>query len=702
MTGGDGGRVVVFDGDRFLVADPHGDAEARADGLYVADVRVLSRWRLTVDGRVPDLLGGGEDGDPSRWTVYSHLAEGRHGGPGVSVRRRLRVSRAGLRDTVTLTNHGPAPRRVAVRFEGDADFADLLEVRRRELGGDLLFAADLPPVQTVREAEAGTIRLAGRTADGAWSRAVQVSFAPAATPDASGATVALDLPARGTGTVEARVLPVDDRVGSSGGTGPDTALARAATDADDRRARWYRSMPVLETPWTPLARSYHRALADLAALRVPAPGADDPDELVPAAGLPWFMAVFGRDALLTCLLGPVLGPGPARATLRCLARLQAVADDPARDAEPGRIVHEHRVGKVAALGGGLPSYGTVDATPLFVLLAAEHRRWTGEDTLARELEPHLRAAMAWIDGPADRTGRGYVEFARRSPHGLEVQSWKDSRGSMRFADGTRADPPLAVCEVQGYAYAARLGLAAIAREVWADPGYADRLERDAHDLRARFDRDFWIDTPGGGHYALALDGAGRQVDALTSDLGHLLWTGIAAQRRVDRLAAVLLAPELFSGWGVRTMGTAELGHDPAGYHVGAVWPHDTALACAGLARHGRVEEAAVLLRALVDTADRFGGRPPEVLAGYARADTGFPVPTPSSCSPQAWAAVAPIGALTAVLGLAPDPRSGKLTARAAVPADLDLVLRGVPALGTRWDVVASDGRVGVAPAGHLM
>lgn len=697
MTGAQRAQVVVFAGDRFLVADARGDAAAGSDGLYAADVRVLSGWRLTVDGREPDLLGGGEDGDPSRWTVHGHLTEGRHAGPGVSVRRRLRVSRAGLRDTVTLTNHGPAPRRVVVRFDCDADFADLLEVRRREVGGDLLFAADLPPVRTVREVAAGTLRLVGRTADGAWSRAVEVSFAPAATVDAAGAAVAMELPAQGSGTVEARVLPLDDRVGGSGRADPDAALAREEVDADHRRAAWYRSVPVLETPWTPLARAYDRALADLAALRLPAPGAHDPDELLPAAGLPWFMAVFGRDALLTCLLGPVLGPGPARATLRGLAQLQAEADDPARDAEPGRIVHEHRAGRVAALGGGLPSYATVDATPLFVLLAAEHRRWTGEDSLARELEPRLRAAMAWIEGPADRTGRGYVEFERRSPHGLEVQSWKDSPGSMRFADGTRAEPPLAVCEVQGYAYAARLGLAEIAREVWADPGYADRLERDARDLRTRFDRDFWVDTPGGGHYALALDGAGRRVDALTSDLGHLLWTGIAARQRVDRLAELLLAPELFSGWGVRTMGTAEGGHDPAGYHLGAVWPHDTALACAGLARHARVEEAAVLLRALVDLADRFGGRPPEVLAGYARADTGFPVPAPSSCSPQAWAAVAPIGALTAVLGLAPDPRSGTLTGRAAVPADLNMALRGVPALGARWDVVASDGRVGVTP-----
>jgi glycogen debranching enzyme len=416
---------------------------------------------------------------------------------------------------------------------------------------------------------------------------------------------------------------------------------------------------------------------------------------VPAAGLPWFMTVFGRDTLITCLQTLPLGQRPARAALCALAAVQSTVDDPGRDAEPGKIVHELRAGKVARLARTLPYYGSVDATPLFVLLAAETWRWTGDDALLHELEPALRAALGWMEGPADLSGRGYLEFHRRSPTGLEVQTWKDSFNSMLFADGRRALSPIAGCEVQGYGYAARLGLADVARAVWADGVLADRLERDAAELKARFHRDFWVDTPAGGHYALALDADGARVDSLTSNIGHLLWTGIAADSAVDRTVAALLSPELFSGWGIRTMSTADAGYHPVEYHDGTVWPHDTSLVALGLARAGRYAEAGVLLRALVEAAESLDWRLPEVLAGFDRAETGFPLVYPTTCSPQAWAAAAPVAALAAVLGLAPDRAAGALTARGAPPPDLDLVLAGVPALGRLWTVTARAGAVTV-------
>jgi glycogen debranching enzyme len=315
----------------------------------------------------------------------------------------------------------------------------------------------------------------------------------------------------------------------------------------------------------------------------------------------------------------------------------------------------------------------------------------------RELEPNLRAALGWLEGPADLTGRGYVEFRRRAPRGIENQSWKDSYNSMLFADGRRAAAPLAVCEVQGYAYAARLGLAEIARAVWGDESLAARLEGDAAALKERFDRDFWVDTPDGGHYALALDAEGRQVDSLTSDIGHLLWTGIAADHRIERTAAALLAPDLFSGWGVRTMSTTAQGYNPVEYHNGTVWPHDTSIACMGLARYGRRDEAARLLGGLLEAAAHFDWRLPEVLAGFPREDTRFPVLYPTSCSPQAWAAAAPVAAMVAVLGLAPDPVTGTLTAVDRVPADLDLVLSGIPAFGRRWTARIEHGSVDLRP-----
>ena len=689
--------MIVLDGNRFLVGDGWGDAGSGSEGLYADDVRVLRRWELTVDGVRPQVLGAGPDGAHCGGQVFGRV-------PGIGLRRRMRVSRAGLRDTLTLTGSGS----VRVRWAFEADFLDLLEVRARELGKPVLFAAAVPPVSLRREWAGGVHRLSAGA--GGWAAGVTVSVLPAGIAADDSVTVTIELspgvPVTVTATVVLDPVPAapepagrgsagdvasaDDRDPAGGGA---AVLAVAEEAADRELERWRAGVPALRTPWAGLAATYDKSVGDLAALRMPGPGG----AVLPAAGLPWFLAVFGRDTILTCLLTLALGQDPARAALRALASLQSTVDDPGRDAEPGKIPHEVRVGKLAALGDGLPYYGSVDSTPLYVLLAAETWRWTGDDDLARELEPTLRAAMAWVDGPADLTGRGYVEFLRRSPHGLDVQSWKDSPGSMLFADGTRAAAPLAVCEVQGYAYAARLGLAGIARAVWGDGAYADRLEEDAAALRARFERDFWVRTAAGGHYALALDAAGRRVDSLTSDIGHLLWTGIAGGARADRTADALLGPELFSGWGVRTMGTGAGGYDPVEYHDGTVWPHDTALAGLGLAAHGRRDGAAVLLRGLVDAAGPLGWRLPEVLTGHPRAETGFPVVYPTSCSPQAWASAAPVGLLAAVLGLRPDRPAGRLAAAASVPVDLDLTLTGIPALGRRWTVTAHAGLTTVTP-----
>jgi glycogen debranching enzyme len=662
--------VVVLDGNRFYVADPAGDAGSGHEGLYADDTRVLRVWRLTIDGQRPTVFGGGQDGAPYCWSVYGRAA-------GVGVRRQFRVSQAGLRETLSVTNSTTAGRQVVIRYAADADFLDLFEVKQQELHKQVLFVSAVPDTTVVRSTVDGAIRLTATA--GSWRAGVEVAVTPPGEHTEDGFTVTADVAPRSTRTLEALVTLL--------GAQP---LEQAEADAEQRLADWRRTVPVLTSPSSPLVQTYRKSTSDLAALRM-----STADGGVPAAGLPWFMTIFGRDSLITCLLSLGLTQDLARSTLRTFAALQSTVDDPARDALPGKIAHELRFGKLAALGTGLPYYGSADATPLYLMLAAETWRWTSDDELARELEPALRAAMSWIEGPADLTGRGYVEFQRRSEHGLAVQTWKDSPiTSMRFADGSPASAPLAVCEVQGYAYAGRLGLAEIARGVWHDEPYADRLERDAAALRQRFDRDFWVETPAGGHYALALDGVGRRVDSLTSDIGHLLWTGIAADDHAERTADTLLGQELFSGWGVRTMSPADLGYDPIGYYIGTVWPHDTAVACAGLARIGR-PDAAVLLRALLDAASHLDWRLPEALAGLARAETGFPLVYPDSSSPQAWAAAATIGALAAVLGLRPDRAAGRLTAGAAVPDDLDLTLRGVPALGRHWNVRAAGGAVDV-------
>ena len=315
-------------------------------------------------------------------------------------------------------------------------------------------------------------------------------------------------------------------------------------------------------------------------MRVP----EVPDGHLLAAGTPWFMTVFGRDTLISSLQTLLLGPDLAAGTLRVLAATQATADDPERDAEPGKIVHELRRGK-AALAWTDRYYGTVDATPLFLVLLSEVWRWTDDPTLPLELEDAARRALAWIDGPADLDGDGFVEYDRRSSHGIRNQTWKDSEDSMAFHDGTLALPPIAPVEVQGYVYDAKLRIAEIARELWRDEALAERLEREAAELRRRFDEAFWLEER--GFYALGLDREKRPIDSLTSNLGHLLWSGIVPEHRRETIAGLLMGDALWSGWGIRTMAAGEGAYNPLVYHDGTVWPHDNSLVAWGLAQSGR-------------------------------------------------------------------------------------------------------------------
>src|SRR5919201_6052751 len=411
--------------------------------------------------------------------------------------------------------------------------------------------------------------------------------------------------------------------------------------------------PQLETEWDPLEHIYERSLIDLAALRFET--TLFPGQPMPAAGLPWFMTVFGRDSLLTSFQALPFTPELAETTLRVLARYQAVELDDFRDAEPGKILHEIRFGELTHFDERphSPYYGTADATPLFLVLLDEYERWTGDAELVRELEPIARAALRWIDEHGDRDGDGYVEYERRNTDtGLENQCWKDSWDSIRFADGAIAKGPIATCEIQGYVYDAKVRSARLAREIWGDEELADRLEAEAENLRTRFNEDFWLNRR--ECYALALDGEKRPVDSITSNVGHLLWSGIVPEERADRLAEHLVGDALFSGWGVRTMAEGEGGYNPIRYHNGTVWPHDNSLIAHGLARYGFREEAATIALATLEAATKFGYRLPEVFAGYRRARTSFPVEYPTASSPQAWATGTPLLLLRVLLGLEPE------------------------------------------------
>jgi glycogen debranching enzyme len=444
--------------------------------------------------------------------------------------------------------------------------------------------------------------------------------------------------------------------------------------------QWLADAPTLHSGFDPATHAYRQALLDLAALRFrPFSGMA---WSLPAAGAPWFMALFGRDSLVTAYQALPFQPRLARTTLEALAAVQATGFDDFRDAQPGKILHELRRGELTVSGQRphSPYYGSHDATLLFLILLDEYERWTGDADLVRQLEPAARAAIAWMEGPADSDGDGYLEYRTHSPQGLINQCWKDSWNSMLFADGRIAAPPIATCEIQGYAYDARRRTARLARAVWHDDHLAGRLERDAAQLRERFNVDYWSRSR--GHFVLALDAAKRPVDAATSNVGHLLWSGIVDEAHAGQTAALLATPQLSTGWGVRTMSSADRGYNPIEYHNGTVWPHDTAIVAEGLRRYGYRQQAAALAVNLLEAAAAFDYRLPEVFAGFAREPSCRPVAYPTPSRPQAWAAGAVLLALRTLLGL--DVDDGHLTISGQPVAPVGSTrLSGIPVHGRR-------------------
>jgi glycogen debranching enzyme len=404
------------------------------------------------------------------------------------------------------------------------------------------------------------------------------------------------------------------------------------------------------------------------------------------------MTMFGRDSILTSLQALPFTQELAATTLRELALRQGTRIDDFRDEDPGRILHEMRYGELTAFDERphSPYYGCADATPLFVVLLDEYERWTGDTRLIRELEFEARAALRWIDDYADLQGNGYVAYQRRNQEtGLENQCWKDSWDSISYRDGTLPGFPRATCELQGYAYDAKLRGARLARLVWHDPAFAEDLERQAADLKRRFNRDFWVED--GEYLAIALDADGRRVDSLTSNNGHLLWSGIVDKAKAKAVVRQLMGERLFSGWGVRTLAVGEGRYNPIGYHVGTIWPFDNSFVAWGLRRYGFKEEAARVAAGILEAAEFFEGRLPEAFGGYPRSMTKYPVQYPTACSPQAWSTGAPLLLLATMLGL--EPVGKHLLVDPALPSTIGhLEVLDIPGRWGRVDAFAR-GRV---------
>ena len=663
--------VSILDGSTFVVSDRRGDFDAsptETHGLFMEDTRFLSRWILTVGGIRPKTLSVDEQTyfkvqffeAVTTGTIYvdSHL----------SVMRQRCVS-AGFEETIEIENHGKEPVELDVKLEVAADFADLFEVKDKMAKVGQVYA----------NVDDGTLTLGYRRDDFVRETVVRSNKKGELRED--GFLFKVKIPAQSSWSVEFDVAARGRRADIEEVERPRITSALLDPTRDKNLRAWVAGAPRLIATWDPLNKIYRRSLVDLAALRFETgitPGS------LPAAGLPWFMAVFGRDSVLTSFQSLAFVPELAAATLRALAIVQARKEDPFRDAEPGKILHEIRLGELTAFEARpqSPYYGAADTTMLFLILLEEYERWTGDKDLARELEREARAALAWIDNYGDRDKDGYVEYERRMETGLDNQCWKDSWDSIAFADGTIAPTPRATCELQGYVYDAKLRCARLAREIWNDPALAERLVKEAEELKRRFNRDFWI--PERNFFALALDGQKRKVDSLTSNIGHLLWSGIADEDKADKCVKHLMSDELFSGWGIRTMAASEGSYNPIGYHVGTVWPHDSSFIAWGMRRYGYRAEAARICRAILEAADVFEGRLPEAFGGYPRSKTGYPVEYPTACSPQAWATGAPLLAIRTLLGLDSDGKH--MIIDPAIPEPLGRIeLLGIPGCWGRMD-----------------
>jgi glycogen debranching enzyme len=668
-------EVSCIDGNTFMVSDLTGDVEPDPDrvlGLFYRDVRHLSTWQLSFDGRTLDALSNDASGYRAATFFLTVSGANVYDNPTVSVFRTRSLGEDGgqdLREDLRISNSGPDELVVEVSVNFDADFADIFEVKDKTIAKkgtvsrkvhsdrvELVYTRGEFVRRTVIHADAAVFSqgsagfLIKLAPGGAWSTTLRVSFC-SDTPEQK----------------------------SSSDVSPTTTTYPHG-DRREELPEWLAAAPTLRTGWDDLNHTYQRSLTDLAALRLHAQALSEGSTL-PAAGLPWFMAVFGRDSLITSYQALPFAPQLARATLNALASRQATTRDDFRDAEPGKILHELRFGELTYFKERpqSPYYGSADSTPLFLILLDEYERWTGDTDLVRALEPKARAAVTWVERYGDLDGDGYVEYQRRNTDsGLVNQCWKDSWNSIVHPDGELASLPRATCELQGYAYDARVRTARLARAVWHDADLAERLEQDAAKLKSRFNDDFWLDDP--GFFALALDGDKQKVPTLTSNMGQLLWSGIVDDSRVDSVVQHLMAEPLFSGWGVRTLASGQGAYNPLSYHDGTVWPHDNALIAAGLARCGRHEEAGRVAQAVLEAASYFQHRLPEVFAGYPRRLTGFPVEYPTGCSPQAWAAGTPLLLLRVMLGL--EPRGEELVTDPHVPDRVGpLTLTGIPG---RW------------------
>jgi glycogen debranching enzyme len=677
--------VQILEGSTFAVSDAIGDMpEGVVAGLFHRDTRHVSKWELTIGGKRPVVLtAAAVDYYSASFTLTNPELPGL---PAQSLSvHRFRLVGNGMRESLTVENNLSRPIEVELRLTCGADFADLFEVKdgiREKEGSSSVDAGSI-------DATLSFVYENGSFRAGTWIRPTEP-----ARIEGSDLVWRCHMEARASWTTGIRVSVSEEDAKREPSHGEFVASSRMA---DLVFEKWQADVPSIEADLDLVEHLFRTSVVDLAGLRL-TESFGGYEASLPAAGLPWFMAIFGRDTLITSYMSLWVGPELAKGALHALAALQGKEIDDFRDEEPGKILHEIRHGELTILERRphSPYYGTADATPLWLILLSEYWRFTGDGATCTELKRAALAALEWIDRHGDPDGDGYVEYDTRSSEGLENQGWRDSWDGVVFRDGSLPRRPLALCEVQGYVYDAKRRLADIADQVWGDPDLAARLRSESEGLAERFNRDYWTDERD-GFYVIGLDADKNQVNSKTSNMGHLLWSGIVPQDRAEKIVAQLFDEHMFTGWGIRTLSSENAGYNPIGYHRGTVWPHDNAILSAGLARYGYRDEANRLAMAMFEASRFTDYRLPEVFAGFPRSHGRFPVRYPTACSPQAWATAAPFLWLRTMLGL--EPEDGKLGCDPRVPEEMGRVhLRGVHAFGDRFDVWGRGNSGEVSPA----
>jgi glycogen debranching enzyme len=694
--------ITINQGNTFMVTNLRGEIDPYEEhGVFARDTRFISAYRLTINQAQWTLLSssavtyysaGFEFVNPTLQTEDGELIER---SVGLSVAREIAQA---IDETLTIANYGLHPARFFLELLLRSDFADIFEVRGKQI---------VRRGRTITEWDAARLRLTTSYAHRDFERScrLEVCASDSVPLYANGRLsyeIALDPGQRWQANHAIHLITET----SPAADPPQPATQRAQADA--RQADWHTLATSLTSSNEDVYRAYRQSIEDMGALRME-DGDGLPHTWVPAAGIPWYATVFGRDSLIVALQTMAVNPGLGIGTLHRLAQLQATTTDDWRDAQPGKIPHEIRVGELAHFGKvpHTPYYGSADATPLFLIALHETWLWTGDRALLDQYRAAAERCLEWIDSYGDLDGDGFQEYLTRSTRGLENQGWKDSGDAVVDPDGATATPPIATCELQGYVYDAKRRMAEVF-DTLGEGARADTLRQQADQLQQRFEAAFWLEEE--HTYCFGLDARKQPIRTVVSNAGHCLWSGIAGPERAARVVQRLMQEDMSSGWGIRTLSAGHRCYNPHSYHRGSIWPHDNGIIAAGFRRYGFTQEAGQLARGIWEATACFDGyRLPELYAGMPRAGSSFPVQYLGANIPQAWAAGTILHLIRTLLGLRAAAPQGRLYVSPALPHWLpDLILSGLRCgdaqlslrfwrenEGSRWEILKQEGQIEV-------